>query len=92
MQTQGANIRRYSDYLLEKAKGYRDTKVDFVRSGSGRLKRLSIDKGLLRETEIVQEQIRVLLKCDVSRSALYIRKTADSSRCWGITIQITKLP
>lgn len=67
VQTQGANIRRYSDYLLEKARGYRDTKVDFVKSGSGRLKTLTIDKGLLRETETVQEQIRTLLRCDVSR-------------------------
>ena len=67
MQTQGINIRRYSDYLLEKARGYRDTQTDFVKAGSGRLKRLTVDKGLLRETEAVQEQIRTLLRCDVSR-------------------------
>lgn len=66
MQTQGTNIRRYSDYLLEKARGYRDTQTDFVKAGSGRLKRLTVDKGLLRETEAVQEQIRTLLRCDVS--------------------------
>ena len=46
-------------------RGYRDTKQDFVRSGAGHLKRLSVDKGLLRENEAVQSQIRALLKCDV---------------------------
>lgn len=65
VQTQGTNIRRYSDYLLEKARAYRDTKTDYVKSGSGRLKNLTVEKGLLRETETVQEQIRILLKCDM---------------------------
>jgi phosphatidylinositol-binding clathrin assembly protein len=65
VQTQGTNIRRYSDYLLEKARAYRDTKIDFVKSGSGRLKKMTVDKGLLRETETVQEQMRTLLRCDV---------------------------
>ncbi|ERF72387.1 hypothetical protein EPUS_07549 [Endocarpon pusillum Z07020] len=68
VQTQGTNIRRYSDYLLEKARGYRDTQTDFVKAGSGRLKRLTVDKGLLRETEAVQEQIRTLLRCDMLES------------------------
>ena len=66
VQTQGTNIRRYSDYLLERARGYRDTKCDYVKVGGGRLQGLSVDKGLLRETEAVQEQIRTLLRCDVS--------------------------
>jgi hypothetical protein len=66
MATQGRNIRHYNRYLLERARAYRDTKVDFVREGEGRLKRLTIDKGLLRETETVQSQIDGLLKCDVS--------------------------
>ena len=66
VQTQGANIRRYSDYLLERARGYRDTRTDYVRGGSGRLKKLTVDKGLLRETEAVQNQIEALVKCDVS--------------------------
>jgi phosphatidylinositol-binding clathrin assembly protein len=68
VQTQGTNIRRYSDYLLEKARAYRDTKIDFVKSGSGRLKKMTVDKGLLRETETVQEQMRTLLRCDVGYS------------------------
>lgn len=65
-QTQGVNIRRYSEYLLERVKGYRDTKTDFVRSGAGTIRRLTIDKGLLRQTETVQDQIRALIRCDVS--------------------------
>ena len=67
VQTQGVNIRRYSEYLLERVKGYRDAKTDFVRSGVGKIRRLTVDKGLLRQTEIVQDQIRALIRCDVSR-------------------------
>ncbi|KAH7078231.1 ANTH domain-containing protein [Paraphoma chrysanthemicola] len=63
VQTQGHNIRTYSEYLLRRAIEYGTTRVDYVRGGEGRLKRLSIDKGLLREAESVQEQIRYLLKC-----------------------------
>ena len=33
--------------------------------GDGRLKKLTVDKGLLRETEEVQEQVWALLQCDV---------------------------
>ena len=65
VQTQGVNIRRYSEYLVERAIAYRDTKTDFVKSGSGNLKRLTIDKGLLRHTEAVQDQIQALLRCDL---------------------------
>jgi phosphatidylinositol-binding clathrin assembly protein len=65
VQTQGHNIKTYSEYLLVRAKEYGSTRVDYVRGGEGRLKKLSIEKGLLRETESVQEQIRFLLKCEV---------------------------
>lgn len=65
MQTQGHNIRRYSDYLISRARAFEKTKTDYVRSGQGRMRRLTVEKGLLRETEIVQKQIRMLLKCDV---------------------------
>jgi hypothetical protein len=37
------------------------------------MKRLTVEKGLLRETEIVQKQIKELLRCDVS--------TIELSRC-----------
>lgn len=64
-QLQGSNIRHYYSYVQSRAKAYRDTSLDWVREGQGRLKRQTIDKGLLRETEIVQAQIAALVKCDV---------------------------
>ncbi|KAI1946646.1 hypothetical protein LOZ53_005276 [Ophidiomyces ophidiicola] len=67
VQIQGGNIWRYSEYLIARALAFSDTKTDFVRGGQGRLKKLTVDKGLLRETEIVQKQIRTLLKCDLLR-------------------------
>lgn len=51
-----------------RAKAFRDTRVDWVREGQGRLKRQTVDKGLLRETESVQNQIQALLKCDLLSS------------------------
>ncbi|KAF9699234.1 hypothetical protein EKO04_003163 [Ascochyta lentis] len=63
VQTQGHNIRTYTEYLLRRAIEYGATKVDYVRGGEGRLKRLTVEKGLLREAESVQEQLRYLLKC-----------------------------
>ncbi|CAG8245996.1 unnamed protein product [Penicillium salamii] len=64
-QSQGHNIRRYAEYLITRAKAFEASKTDHVRSGPGRLKRIGVDKGLLRETEIVQKQIRVLLRCEL---------------------------
>ncbi|KAK7744082.1 hypothetical protein SLS53_003600 [Cytospora paraplurivora] len=64
-QTQGRNIRHYANYLSERARAYRDTKVDWVRGKENRLEKLSVEKGLLRETETVQNQLRALLECDV---------------------------
>ncbi|KAJ4357505.1 uncharacterized protein N0V89_002081 [Didymosphaeria variabile] len=60
----GANIRNYAEYLLCRAEQYGATKMDYVRAGEGRLKRLNIEKGLLRETESVQDQIKFLLRCE----------------------------
>ncbi|KXT17161.1 hypothetical protein AC579_355 [Pseudocercospora musae] len=65
VQTQGQNIRVYSEYLLSRAIAYERSKCDFVRSGEGRMKRLTVDKGLLRETEVVQSQIKALVRCDL---------------------------
>ncbi|KAL1903170.1 hypothetical protein Sste5346_000455 [Sporothrix stenoceras] len=62
-QTQGRNIRHYATYLNERARAYRDTKCDWVRVKETRLEKLSVDKGLLRETEAVQNQLTALLKC-----------------------------
>lgn len=75
VQTQGANIKRYFEYLLERVRGYETTKADYVKVGAGRMKKLTVDKGLLRETESVQQQIWALVKCDVSRRAF---RTAES--------------
>ncbi|CAG8695842.1 9922_t:CDS:2, partial [Racocetra fulgida] len=55
--TQGAeqtkNIHTYAAYIEEKVAVYRDLKIDFVRekldNGDSRLRKLSVDKGLLRE-------------------------------------------
>ncbi|OAX79873.1 hypothetical protein ACJ72_05805 [Emergomyces africanus] len=65
VQAQGVNIWRYSEYLISRASAFAETKTDFVRGGQGRLKRLTVNKGLLRETEIVQKQIHALVKCDL---------------------------
>lgn len=64
-QTQGRNIRHYTNYLSERARAFRETKCDYVRGAENRLEKMTIDKGLLRETETVQHQITALLKCDV---------------------------
>ncbi|KAF8471706.1 ANTH domain-containing protein [Kalaharituber pfeilii] len=63
VQEQGRNIRHYSQYLLERARAFGEVKTDYVRNGEGRLRKLSVEKGLLREVECVQGQIRSLLRC-----------------------------
>lgn len=65
VQTQGKNVRHYAAYLTERARGYRHCKCDFVRDADHRFERLTVEKGLLRETEAVQQQIQALLRCDV---------------------------
>ncbi|KAI1740266.1 ANTH-domain-containing protein [Xylaria scruposa] len=64
-QIQGRNIRHYASYLAERVRAYKDTKIDWVRAKETRLESLSVEKGLLRETEAVQRQLSALLKCDV---------------------------
>lgn len=65
MQTQGQNIRRYNDYLIARAEAFADTKYNHTQPGAlDRMKAITIEKGLLRETQIIQGQIRLLLKCD----------------------------
>lgn len=65
VQTQGHNIRNYCEYLLSRGLAFEKTKIDHVRSGEGRMKSLTVDKGLLRETEVVQYQLKALVKCDL---------------------------
>ncbi len=64
-QIQGRNIRHYASYIAERVRAYRDTKCDWVRVKEGRLEKMTVEKGLLRETEVVQNQLTALLKCDV---------------------------
>ncbi|KAF7534722.1 hypothetical protein G7Z17_g13319 [Cylindrodendrum hubeiense] len=67
-QIQGRNIRHYALYLTERGRAYKDTKTDWVRAPESRLEKMSVEKGLLRETEVVQHQLSALLKCDVMES------------------------
>ena len=73
-----------------RAKAYRDTRLDWVREGQGRLKRQTVDKGLLRETEAVQSQIQALVKCDVgttySEASMVQRGSADFSISYSVAI------
>jgi phosphatidylinositol-binding clathrin assembly protein len=83
-QTQGVNIRRYYEYLSERVKAYRDSKTDFVRAGVGKMRQLTVDRGLLRQTEIVQDQIGALLRCDVSKPQIRTRANmTDKQRVYG---------
>jgi hypothetical protein len=65
VQTQGHNIRRYSEYLLARAQAFEAAKCDFVANGQEHVKKLTVEKGLLRETEIIQVQVRSLVKCNM---------------------------
>ncbi|POS86420.1 hypothetical protein EPUL_001398, partial [Erysiphe pulchra] len=53
VQTQGRNIRQYTNYLNERLGAFKETKCDYVRGAKGRLEKLTVEKGLLRETESV---------------------------------------
>lgn len=59
-------------YLNARAEAYGEVRTDFVRSGEGRLRKLTVEKGLLREVECVQVQIRALLKCQVSSTEIRV--------------------
>ncbi|EGW30709.1 uncharacterized protein SPAPADRAFT_142685 [Spathaspora passalidarum NRRL Y-27907] len=72
-------IMKYSKYLLTRVKQYEATGIDYVRDErsnnstnqqGGRLRTLSIDKGLLREVESVQKQIDALLKNNFMESEI----------------------
>lgn len=69
-------IPLYAEYLDARVASYRDAKVDFVRlymasshqensSKLGRLRRLELEKGLLKEVTTVQNQTDALLRCRV---------------------------
>lgn len=64
---QAVGLLRYSRYLAVRSAQFKETKVDYVRyktrQGHGRLYGLTVDKGLLRESESVIIQLEALLKC-----------------------------
>ena len=47
--------------------------MDWVRTKETRLEKLSVEKGLLRETEVIQRQLAALLKCDVGNAKSWER-------------------
>lgn len=64
------NIYLYTSYLEQKVIAFRQLKYDYVKntmdSKVGKLRRLSVKDGLLKDTIILQKQIGSLLKCTVS--------------------------
>lgn len=68
------NIYLYTAYLQQKVEAYRELHVDYIKntmaSKVGRLRRLSIKDGLLKETMVLQKQVSALLKCKVSETTL----------------------
>jgi len=67
---QGENIHDYARYLQVRTQAWRELKYDYAaqRPGpdqAGRLKKLSVEKGLLREVEGVSRLTGALLKCKV---------------------------
>ncbi|CAO3592902.1 unnamed protein product [Absidia cylindrospora] len=61
------NIYLYTAYLQQKVSVYRELHMDYIKatisSKVGRLRRLSINDGLLKETMVLQRQVSALLKC-----------------------------
>jgi hypothetical protein len=64
------NIYLYTSYLQQKVAAYRELQVDYIKhtmaTKVGRLRRLTIKDGLLKETMVLQNQVTALLKCKVS--------------------------
>ncbi|GMG25723.1 unnamed protein product [Ambrosiozyma monospora] len=63
----GGNLTQlsaYDKYLWTRSKEFGRTKFDYVKkSKEARLRKLSVEKGLLREIESVQRQIDALIRC-----------------------------
>ncbi|CAO3641744.1 unnamed protein product [Cunninghamella echinulata] len=56
------NLHMYHNYLIGKLDLYRECEVDYTKV-KGRLRQLSINNGLLKETTRVQQQIAICLSC-----------------------------
>ncbi|KAN0064562.1 hypothetical protein ACQY0O_002190 [Thecaphora frezii] len=70
----GASLTPYAQYLDERLRAYRELRHDVIRSSehlraqlnnsnSNRLRRLTVEKGLLREVSITQKVANALLQC-----------------------------
>jgi hypothetical protein len=72
---QTKNIHTYAIYLEEKVAVYRELKIDFIKianeENGGRLKKLTVAKGLLREVKILQRQLETLLNCKVCYELIF---------------------
>jgi phosphatidylinositol-binding clathrin assembly protein len=89
---QGENIRDYARYLQVRVHAWRELKYDYASQRPngeqmGRLKKLEVGKGLLREVEGVSRLVGVLLKCKVL-IALHI--FTDCSSFWEISVMILR--
>lgn len=78
------NIYLYTSYLEQKVIAFRQLKYDYVKNtmGSkvGKLRRLSVKDGLLKETVVLQKQVGSLLKCNVKYIIyIVIRKSFELS-------------
>ena len=73
---QGENIRDYARYLQVRVQAWRELKYDYASQRpsaeqAGRLKKLSVEKGLLREVEGLSRLTGALLKCKVHHSCCW---------------------
>ncbi len=69
-------VRSYASYLDDRVRAYKELRHDVIRSsdsarsgggtGSNRLRRLVVEKGLLREVGITQKVGNSAVQCDVS--------------------------
>lgn len=69
------NIYLYSTYLQQRTLAFRELGIDHAKSTMankiGKLRRLSVDNGLLKQTVIVQKVLSALLKCNVNAVYYY---------------------
>ena len=87
MSEQGENIRDYARYLQLRVQAWRELKFDYASlrpndEQIGRLKKLEVEKGLLREVEGVSRVVGALLKCKVCPSNF----VTDCSFSWAISV------
>ncbi|KAG0174936.1 hypothetical protein DFQ28_003640 [Apophysomyces sp. BC1034] len=61
------NIDLYERYLTQKVEAFRDLRKDYIKltatDDPGRLRQMTVSKGLLKDTAVLQKQLAALLKC-----------------------------